>query len=93
VEKLADLIRGVEFVVHEAGDDAGFADGLIAQEHQLVFGERGHRRHFLRFSELILSKSEGGEKCSLDLNLTNKFSENLEREREREREREKQRMF
>ena len=47
--KEEDLISVVEFVVHEAGDDAGFANGLIAQENELVFGERGHRRHFSLF--------------------------------------------
>lgn len=40
------LISIVEFVVHEAGDDAGFADGLIAEEDQLVFRQRWDRRHF-----------------------------------------------
>lgn len=59
-----DLVGGVEFVVHEAGDDAGFPDGLIAQENELVFGERGHRRHF-RKSLSSLSETQA------DLNLPN----------------------
>jgi hypothetical protein len=25
-----NLVGGVEFVIHEASDDAGFADGLVA---------------------------------------------------------------
>jgi len=37
--KEEDLISVVEFVVHEASDDAGFPNGLIAQEHQLVLCE------------------------------------------------------
>ena len=43
-----NLVGVVEFVVHEAGDDAGFADGLIAQEHQLVLCKSWHWpcRHF-----------------------------------------------
>lgn len=32
----ANLIGVVELVVHEAGDDAGLAHGLVPQEHQLV---------------------------------------------------------
>ena len=56
-EKTEDyLIRCVEFVVHEASDDAGFADGLIAEEHQLVFGQRWHGRHWIGTS-LTLSLS------------------------------------
>lgn len=35
-ERKKYLICGVEFIVHEAGDDAGFSDGLIPQKHQLV---------------------------------------------------------
>lgn len=34
------LIGGVEFVVHEASDDAGLSDGLVTQEHKLVFRQR-----------------------------------------------------
>lgn len=41
-----DLIGGVELVVHEASDDAGFPDGLIAEEDELVLCERGDGRHF-----------------------------------------------
>lgn len=37
-KKIQDLVSGVEFIVHEAGDDAGFSDGLISQENQLVLG-------------------------------------------------------
>mmetsp|Transcript_7344 Transcript_7344/g.17995 ORF Transcript_7344/g.17995 Transcript_7344/m.17995 type:complete len:252 (+) Transcript_7344:347-1102(+) len=37
------LVVVVEFVVHEARDDGGFADGLVAEEDELVLGERGHR--------------------------------------------------
>jgi len=33
-----NLIGVIEFIIHEASDDAGFADGLVAQEHQLVLG-------------------------------------------------------
>lgn len=38
------LVGGVELVVHEPGDDAGLAHGLVAEEHQLVFGQRRHHR-------------------------------------------------
>jgi len=31
--KEENLVSVVEFVVHEASDNAGFANGLIAQEH------------------------------------------------------------
>lgn len=34
-----NLICGIEFVIHESGDDAGFADGLISQKYQFVFGK------------------------------------------------------
>ncbi len=40
-----DLVSGVEFIVHEASDDAGFANRLVAQENQLVLGKRRDRRH------------------------------------------------
>lgn len=30
------LIGGVEFIVHETGDDAGFSDGLITEKHEFV---------------------------------------------------------
>lgn len=40
-----DLVGGIEFIVHEASDDASFADGLIAQEHELVLGQRGYHGH------------------------------------------------
>ena len=40
------LVCVVELVVHESSDDARFADGLIAQEHELVLGESGNRSHF-----------------------------------------------
>lgn len=33
-----DLIGDIEFVVHEASDDAGLSHRLIPQEHQLVLG-------------------------------------------------------
>ena len=59
------LVRGIEFVVHEAGDDAGFTHRLIAKEYELVFGQRRHRRHF---SESLASKS-GLKMSKLDLNL------------------------
>ena len=39
------LVGVVEFVVHEAGDDAGLADGLVPKEHELVLGERRHGSH------------------------------------------------
>lgn len=47
-EKPAELylIGGIEFVIHESGDDAGFADGLISQKYQFVFGKSWHPRHF-----------------------------------------------
>lgn len=54
-----NLIGVVEFVVHEASDDAGFADGLIAQEHQLVLGKSWHWRHFK-------SKSDEGLQIARD---------------------------
>ena len=31
------LIGGVKFITHEVSDDAGLANRLITQEHQLVF--------------------------------------------------------
>jgi len=31
-----NLVGVIEFIVHEASDDAGFAHGLVTQEHQLV---------------------------------------------------------
>lgn len=40
-----DLIGGIKLVVHEAGNNAGFANGLIAEEDELVLGERRNRRH------------------------------------------------
>lgn len=40
------LIGVVEFIVHESSDDAGFPDGLIAQEHELVFRKSRNRGHF-----------------------------------------------
>jgi hypothetical protein len=42
------LVGGVELVVHESGDDAGLSDGLVAEEHQLVLGQRRHHRHRAR---------------------------------------------
>jgi len=65
LRKHGNLVGGVEFVVHEAGDDAGFPDGLIAQENELVFGERGHRRHFRESLSSSLSETQA------DLNLPN----------------------
>ena len=32
------LIGVIEFIVHEASDDAGFAHGLVTQEDELVLG-------------------------------------------------------
>ena len=40
-----NLIGVVELVVHEASDDAGFADGLVAEEDELVLGESGDGSH------------------------------------------------
>ena len=45
-ESETDLVGGVEFIVHEASNDAGFAYGLVTQEYQLVFGQRGDSCHF-----------------------------------------------
>ena len=45
-----NLVGVVELVVHEAGDDGRLAHGLVAQEHQLVLGQRRHhRRHGIRY--------------------------------------------
>ena len=44
------LVGVVELVVHEAGDDGRLAHGLVAQEHQLVLGQRRHHRcHGIRY--------------------------------------------
>ena len=43
-----DLIGVVELVVHEASDDTGFADGLVPQNHQLVFRQSRYRSHLFR---------------------------------------------
>ena len=48
-----DLIGGVEFIVHESGNDAGFADRLISQENELVFGKRRNGSH--RIQSLLFS--------------------------------------
>lgn len=41
-----NLVGGVELVVHEAGDDGRLPHRLVAEEHQLVLGQRRHhRRH------------------------------------------------
>lgn len=71
-----NLISGVEFVVHETSDDASFTDRLIAQENELVFGERGHRRHFSLF---LLSHSQ---RRNADLNLTNSQTHETRKKRE-----------
>ena len=45
-----NLVGVVELVVHESGDDGRLAHGLVAQEHQLVLGQRRHhRRHGIRY--------------------------------------------
>ena len=41
-----NLIGVVEFIVHEASDDACLADGLVTQEDELVLGQSWNRRHF-----------------------------------------------
>lgn len=50
IRGLGYLVGGVELVVHESGDDAGLAHGLVAEEHQFVLGQRRHhrRRHRAR---------------------------------------------
>lgn len=45
IGKFDYLIRVVELVVHEASDDAGFADGLVPQEDELVLGESRNGSH------------------------------------------------
>lgn len=53
-----DLVGGIKFIVHEASDDASFADGLIAQEHELVFGQRGYHRHAGRSESQFTERKE-----------------------------------
>lgn len=88
-ESETDLVGGVEFIVHEASNDAGFAYGLVTQEYQLVFGKRGHSCHFFLSFFLIESLFRVCGVCRLgllDLNLR-KFSLSSENMDERERER------
>lgn len=56
-----DLIGGIKLVVHEAGDNAGFTNGLIAEEDELVFGERRNRRHEGNMAQEDRSKSKLGK--------------------------------
>ena len=92
-ESETDLVGGVEFIVHEASNDAGFAYGLITQEYQLVFGQRGDSCHFFLSFFLIESVFRVCGVCRLgllDLNLR-KFSLSSENMEERERERKRKR--
>lgn len=50
-----NLVGGVELVIHEAGDDGGLAHRLVAEEHQLVLGQRRHHRRHI------------AQSCSIDL--------------------------
>lgn len=71
------LIGGVEFVVHEASDDAGLPDGLIAQEHQLVFRQRWYHRHWTLFLSTFETTNNRSE--------SNPLFSRMQRERERKR--------
>lgn len=76
------LIGGVEFVVHEASDDAGLPDGLIAQEHQLVFRQRWYHRHWTLFLSTFETTNNRSE--------SNPLFSRMQREREREKEGERE---
>lgn len=45
--RILTLIGGFELLVRGASDDAGFSDGLISEDDELVLGERGTRSPFL----------------------------------------------
>ena len=60
------LVGVVELVVHEPGDDAGLAHGLVAEEHQLVLGQRRHHRcHRLPAPRRLASPRRLGDRILL----------------------------
>ena len=60
------LISIVEFVVHEAGDDAGFADGLVPQEDELVLCQSRHWCHFFFFVGSEMEKQRNGKRREIN---------------------------
>jgi hypothetical protein len=40
------LVCSIKLVIHEAGDNAGFADTLVSEEDEFVFSQRSNLRHF-----------------------------------------------